>query len=313
MTNTKSLGPKDVILQVVSILALYISVGAFFALSFAIIETLFPTVGEGYSLFAYPNSQVRFPVALLIVAFPLYVWLSIMVERGIADPALRGAFRTRKWLIYITIAAASATIAFTAVQVLFSYLNGDITIRFALRALVVIFVAAAVVTYYRQMITRALAEIQQTSLKFLAYGVIAVVTATIVIGLGMSGSPTKVRGYQNDMTRANDLYNIQMNTNNYWAKNVKLPDSLQTLQDPNLGFVVPVDPSTRAAYEYRKIDAKTYELCATFQYPSRPDNYYQYYSQPEVFYQHDTGGTCFTRNVDESLRDPNVKPVPIGL
>jgi hypothetical protein len=145
----------------------------------------------------------------------------------------------------------------------------------------------------------------------LVYAVNAVVVAAIAVGLMMSGSPADVRAYRMDQTRVDNLMNIQNGLNTYWSKKADLPSTLKEAEDPNAWFVVPNDPETDSEYEYKKISKTAYELCATFALPTRPvsPEYRSYYFPSEVFYDHGEGRVCFTRNVDESLRDPNVKPV----
>lgn len=308
----KNLGPKEVILQILSIAALYVSVGAFFGVMFAFIDALFPGVVTTVGIFDVPNSSVRFAVATLIIAFPIFVWLSRVVEQHVATLGAGTEFLTRKWLLYITIAIAGAAIAGTAIGVLYSYLNGEITARFISKALTIVLVAAAGLTYYRALLKAGTSDAMK---KFapLVYGVMVVAVAAMVLGIMMSGSPNKVRAYNQDTERANELMSIQYGLNSYWSKKIDLPATLKEAEDPNSYFVVPTDPVTGAEYEYKKLSTKSYELCATFALPSRPRGANEYTDPAEVYFQHSDGRVCFTRNVDESLRDPNVKPVPIGL
>lgn len=308
----KKLGPKEVIVQILSIIALYVSVGALFGVVFAFIDALFPGVVSAVGVFDVPNESVRFAVATLIIAFPLFVWLSRLVEKEVAALGAGTEFLTRKWLLYITIALAGAAIAGTAVSVLFSYLNGDITARFIAKALTIVVVSAAGLTYYRALLKSGAADAMKKMVP-LVYAVNIVVVAAIAVGLMLSGSPSKVRAYNQDRDRANDLMSIQIELNSYWSKKIDLPAALKDAEDPNSYFVVPTDPATGAAYEYKKLSTKSYELCATFALPSRPKGANEYTDPAEVYFQHSDGRVCFTRNVDESLRDPNVKPVPIGL
>lgn len=306
----KQLGPKEVIVQTFSIIALYVSVGAFFGVVFGFIDALFPGVASTVGIFDVPNESVRFAVATLIIAFPLFVWLSRLAEKEAVALGAGVEFLTRKWLLYITIALAGAAIAGTAVSVLFSYLNGDITARFITKALTIVAVAAAGLTYYRALLKSGAADAMKKMVP-LVYAVNIVVVAAVAVGLMLSGSPADVRAYRMDQTRVNHLYEIQNGLNAYWSIHADLPENLQGAVDPNVGFTNPKDPESGTEYEYKRTSKTSYELCATFALPTRPVGNEDRPNSAEVFYEHEAGRVCFAQNVNESLRDPNVKPISL--
>ena len=92
--------------------------------------------------------QIRWSMAVLIVTVPVYLWLTIR-ERGKLrrDPALyRSAIR--KWLIWIALLIAAATLLGDLVMVINRLLQGDLTVQFLLKALVVAGVAGGIFAYY---------------------------------------------------------------------------------------------------------------------------------------------------------------------
>jgi protein-S-isoprenylcysteine O-methyltransferase Ste14 len=83
-----------------------------------------------------------------MVAFPLYVWFTgILVRRLRRNPELR-ASKIRKWLTYLTLFVASATIIADLITLLTRLLQGELTTRFVLKVLVVLVIAVLVFIYY---------------------------------------------------------------------------------------------------------------------------------------------------------------------
>lgn len=94
------------------------------------------------------SGTIRWSIAVLIVATPVYLWLTIR-ERGklAADPALyRSAIR--KWLTYITLLLAAATLLGDLMAVIYALLSGDLTLQFFLKALVVALIAGLIFIFY---------------------------------------------------------------------------------------------------------------------------------------------------------------------
>lgn len=93
-------------------------------------------------------SSIRFAMAVLIVASPLYLWLTVRDRRKlIEDPALsRSAIR--QWLTYVTLLLASGVLLGDFVAVIYAFLSGDLTLQFLLKAAVVAVVAGLIFLYY---------------------------------------------------------------------------------------------------------------------------------------------------------------------
>ena len=94
------------------------------------------------------NRQIRWALAVLIVSTPVYLWLTLR-ERGklAADPALyRSAIR--RWLTYITLLLSATVLLGDLMAVIYAFLNGDFTLQFLLKALVVAIVAGFIFLYY---------------------------------------------------------------------------------------------------------------------------------------------------------------------
>lgn len=130
-----------------AIIALYISAGAFMSLIFDYINIYLPDALNSYEAQAAYGS-IRWAIASLVVVFPAYVYSSWALERGYAQNPATRELRTRKWLIYFTLFLAAVIIAGDVVSLVYSLLNGDLTTRFALKAVTVFLISGAVFAHY---------------------------------------------------------------------------------------------------------------------------------------------------------------------
>jgi len=236
------------------------------------------------------------------VVFPLYgasVWI---LERGYAkNPALR-ELKTRKWLIYFTLFVAALIVAGDIVSILYAFLQGDLTMRFALKALGALVVIGTVFMQY-------LASMQEggrtRAMRFTARIAILAVSIAIIAGFFVVGSPKEERVRQFDLRRIGDLQSIQWEIVNYRSVKGTLPASLADLKDDIRGFMPPRDPGTGESYGYQATGALSFELCAVF---SRAREEAATAPKPVMpvgasidgdSWSHGEGRQCFERVIDE--------------
>lgn len=294
---------QDFFLNLSVAATLYASVASFLSLVFAILNRVFPQpneyLGDPYS------TGVRFAMATLIVVFPLFVWLSRMITKALAaDPARRGS-AVRRWFVFITLFLASVALASDLISLLYTFFNGDLTVRFALKVVAVLAVAGVVFWHYLGQIRETATE--KKSL-IAIYASAALVLASVVAAFAVFGSPSSVRDLRADSTRVSDLQALQWQTVNYWQLKGELPASIADLQNPISGFSVPVDPVTRAPYEYQATSDLSFNLCATFAMKG-DEGYRDYgYAMPvdtiNNNWAHGAGKVCFNRTIDPELYPP---------
>lgn len=158
-------------------------------------------------------------------------------------------------------------------------------------------------------------------MKVFQYVIIAIVAAAIIAGFFVAGSPQEERLRKFDQQRVWDLQMIQSQLINYWQNKGELPDTLTLLNNDLLGFRVPADPDTGAAYEYARTGALSFELCAVFARGSIGNDVAMGKSstpQPQILgvgdsWDYTEGRFCFKRTIDPDFFkiNPNIeKPVP---
>ena len=302
--------PRDVFLHLLAIVTLYWSAVSFITLLWQYINYFFPDALNYYP--ASFSGPMRFAIASLIIVFPVFILVSWYLNKIYAREAVVRESKVRKWLLYFTLFVTSITIIVDLITVINTFLEGDLTTRFILKALSVLLVAGVVLGYYLDDVRR---ETPTKLAKYFAWGTIAIVLITVIGAFFVVGSPATARLTEFDQRKISDLQSIQYQIVNYWQRKEVLPNSLSDLNDPISSFMIPADPQKEDKgyiYEYRVINTEnlTFELCATFN-KEGADLYNQYYGEirpatKEINenWQHLAGRVCFERTIDKQLYPP---------
>ncbi|MEK9180833.1 MAG: DUF5671 domain-containing protein, partial [Patescibacteria group bacterium] len=276
-------------------------------LLFQYINILFPDQLNYY----YQGSldSIRWASSILIIVWPVHIILAWLIGKDYAANPQKRELWVRRWLVYLTLFFTAITIIIDLVTLVYRFYGGDLTTPFALKVLAVLIVAGAVFGYFIWDLRRSLPAASKTP-KTLAWIVSAILLVVIISGFFVIGSPSKQRAMKFDEQRVADLQAIQSEIINHWIKKGTIPVSLTELTNNISGFTAPLDPQTKAAYEYRGLSSLSFELCASFQTESPSGNdmksrtpmYYPYGTSDN--WQHNTGRQCFTRNIDPLLYKP---------
>lgn len=289
MPNTNI--PKDVFSHLIAIVTLYIGVVSIIALLFQYINVLFPDRLD-FSYYYDPALEViRRSSASLIVVWPVHILMSWIIGKDMRKDEKKRGSAIRRWLIYLTLFAAALTIIVDLITLLYNFLGGELTLRFALKVLSVLVVAGGVFGYYLFDIRR---EIEKHSMvpKQLAYAISVMMVVAIGGGFFIIGSPKELRAQKFDNERVQNLQSIQSEIINYWTQKEDLPATLEDLKDSISGFTQPYDPETNEPYKYEPLSPLSFNLCAVFKTSvTRYEPYQQNWS-------HGEGEVCFTRSID---------------
>lgn len=299
---------KDFFLHLGAMIALYWSVGALLNLLYSIINSAFPRIDIYYSY--YPS--ISFPVASLIVIFPVFVLLSSLNQKSYVVDPLKKELWVRRWMEYITLFISGAILVGSLVSVIYLFLDGqELTTAFLLKTLSWFVIAGMVFGYYIQDIREKING-QQRKIWLIISSLIVVIS--IVLGFTITGSPRTQRLMRYDNQKVADLQNIQNQVITYWQSKSKLPESLSDITDSLSYEILPVDPQTNASYTYNKKDTLTFELCADFNKAltvgtePRVSNAMKYGIDNEKW-SHAEGYQCFIRTVDPDRYPPFNKKI----
>jgi hypothetical protein len=303
---------KDFFLYLSSFAALYASAISLISLLFAIVNKAFPD-NLNYYYFGYDpySGGMRLAIATLIIIFPVYLYVASYLNRYLRANPDKKDIAVRKWLTYLTLFVTSITLISDLVILVNTFLGGEITTRFVLKALVVLVVAGSVLWYYLYDLKKSFAPDMPNRSRLLVTIASVAVLASLVGGFCLLGSPMTARARKFDERRINDLSSIQSYLiYSYWQQKGSIPESLDALKDPISGFLLPTDPETGAAYAYKKTGALSFELCADFKLATPEDRLREgsstmrpmMYGTPEnENWKHGAGTTCFKRTIDPDL------------
>lgn len=141
------LDARDAFLYTVLFGTLYVSAFHLGSLIFEFIGRAFPDPAFERSALAAATG-VRWSMAALIVAAPVFLFVSNRVGRAIRqDPARRGS-AVRRWLTYLTLAVASGILIGDVIALVYNLLAGELSVRFLLKAATVGGLAGGAFTYY---------------------------------------------------------------------------------------------------------------------------------------------------------------------
>lgn len=299
-TNTA----RNFVLQLGSLISLYVSLSALIAVVFSVINITYPDAANGSYQFTDAQNGIRFGIAMLFVFFPTYLALTRAVN-NIRRKETGTYLTLTKWLVYLSLLIGGGILLGDLVAVILTYLNGEITTRFILKALTLCFVIGTAFYYYILDARSYWNGHEQHSLYFAA-GASVIVIAALVLGFFHSDTPAKTRDMRLDEQQVNDLSNIQYRVEDSYRVNGALPQDIKSLF---VGIEPVSAPAGRDAYEYKVLGDMKYQLCATFAYPSTPDGSRTTalkepaapatspVENPYNNWDHGAGKTCFTREV----------------
>lgn len=298
--NKPKVTPKDFFLWLGAMAALYVSAVSLILLWHQYINVLFPDASEVYYYDPYSGS-IRFAIASLIILFPLFVWLMRMVHEDIRHEPYKKELWVRRWLVYITLFVAGATIAGDLIAVVYQFLEGELTARFGLKALTILVILGGGFWYFYEEL-RGTWEKEASQSVLIGWVVTVVVVGSIVAGFFIIGTPASARLQKIDQQKVQDLQNIQYQIIYYWQSKSMLPETLGQLENPLSGYTVPEDPDG-IGYQYNLGDADSFELCATFNRESSSALSVPVRGANENW-EHGVGEHCFARTIDHELYPP---------
>jgi hypothetical protein len=310
--------PRDVFLYLLSIITLITIAVSLGILIYQYINLQNPDVlNGGYYSIAGVYGSIRNSMAVLMVVFPVFIWVSWFLRKDIGKNPEKRELKIRRWLLYLTLFAASLVIIGDLVALLINFLNGELTMRFILKVVTVFAIAGSIFVHY-------FSELREKPFGWVGIFdkvLIVAVAASVVSGFWIAGSPAQQRAVRIDEQRVQDLSAIQYQIIDYWQRKRMLPGNLSELNNSITGFNVPKDPETGNSYSYRQTGSLSFELCAVFTSANSPDyNSSEARTAPikmgynEINWSHGPGAACFERRIDPDYFPPlndGVVPKPV--
>lgn len=139
---------RDAFLYLLMFSTLYVSAYQFGSLCFQFVNLALPDPADPPFLADMARRRLRWAIASLIVAVPVFGFVARFISREItAEPARRNS-AIRKWLTYLTLLVAALVIVGDSITLIYNLLSGEMTLRFVIKALIVAAIAGALFGYF---------------------------------------------------------------------------------------------------------------------------------------------------------------------
>ncbi len=145
------LSAKEAFLYLVLFTTLYLSAFHFGSLLFDFINGAFPDIDQRIR---DQGDSMRWSVASLVIAFPVFLYMSRLVGRTLAKDPVKRLSPIRRWLTYITLFIAAGCLIGDLIALVNQLLGGELAVRFLLKVLVVGAIAGTVFGYYLRDLRR---------------------------------------------------------------------------------------------------------------------------------------------------------------
>ncbi len=142
------LSAREAFIYLVLFTTLYLTAFNLGRLIFQFINLGFPDIAAAYDVDHSIREAIRFSVASIVIAFPIFLWLSAIVSRSIRRDPSKRASKIRKWLTYLTLFVAAGIVIGDLTALVYNFLGGELSLRIGLKVLTVGALAGGVFGYY---------------------------------------------------------------------------------------------------------------------------------------------------------------------
>lgn len=325
-TLTKKAGAVDVVINFFSFVLLGIVATALGTLYFQIVNHFFPDQLDAtnwYSASAQADS-IHSATAALLIGFPIYCLALRWWFGKFREDEGRVESKLSKWLTYLVLLAAALTMVGDAIAIVYTFLQGEITSRFFLKAFIILALAGGIFGFYFLERRKIQYHIPLSRSVFQRFGLGAalVVFVGIVLGFAASGSPLSERARNFDESRSSQLASLASCIDQYSLELGRLPETLAELRQSsqyNYCWTYFNDPETAVPFEYRVVTPTKatgaivvgeYELCGTFTLDTSALSPASS-GMGGVWDMHGTGRNCHT--LQARLSQPSIAPPSNGV
>jgi hypothetical protein len=142
------LSAREAFLYLVLFATLYVSAYHLGSLLFDLINHALPDPADSSFDYVSLGASMRMSVASLIVAFPVFLFVARLLGRELARTPVKRLSAVRRWLTYVTLFLAAGVVVGDLIAAVYNLLGGELTLRFALKVIVVGTIAGTVFAYY---------------------------------------------------------------------------------------------------------------------------------------------------------------------
>ena len=163
-------------------------------LLFQIINFCLPDTTWSEWQYRSAEESAKFAVSSLVVTAPLYYFFQRHINRRISQKDLSDDSALRKWLTYAVLFVALAWLIGDVITLVYSFLDGELTLRFVLKVAIIAMIAGSVFVYYVTDIKNATQKTRRQRQKWWGIGFITITLMTLMIGSIVTiKTPSEVR------------------------------------------------------------------------------------------------------------------------
>ena len=271
---------------------LYLSAWHLGSLLFDLINHFLPDAADPVYRLQGLGRSMRWSIAALVVAFPLFAWMAHRIGGDVARDPVRRQSPVRRWLTYLTLFIAAGVLVGDLVVLVYNVLGGETSLRFVLKVGVVGAIASAVFGYYLTDLRRDESGGDGRGAgRALVVAAAVAVLATSVAAIVVIGAPASQRQARLDERRVDDLQRIEAAIVGYARREGRLPPSIEVLPRETGRRLSLVDPLGAAAYRYEPDEGRRYRLCAEFATDTR--DVLRHDAGFDEGWRHPIGAHCF--------------------
>ncbi|GAC1560863.1 MAG: hypothetical protein NVS2B5_24920 [Beijerinckiaceae bacterium] len=133
---------------------LYASLWSLVSLIFEIINRFVPDPLQARNVTSFMDNSIRWNIAILIVAFPLFLFMFRLVGRSLALHPARRISGPRRWMTYLTLFATALVLVVDIASLVYNLLGGELTLRFFLKIFTIGLIVGGVFLFFLQDMRR---------------------------------------------------------------------------------------------------------------------------------------------------------------
>lgn len=145
-SSIRTATPRDVFVFLLTTFLLYVTVMGALTVIWGVANYWFP---EGYDVEDLDSSALRFGLSMLIVAFPIFLYMNRLIRRKVRSGEIEAESKMRSGFTYFTLFVIAVTAMVDLMVIVNVFLNGDLTPRFFVKAVGVLLMVGLVYLYYR--------------------------------------------------------------------------------------------------------------------------------------------------------------------
>lgn len=263
---SKSNAAKFVFLYLLHLVSLGFMTVNFGIVCFQIINKNIVDAVTGYSG-AYSDGILKFAISALLVSTPIFYGISWLIQKSLLKGELKKDSAVRRWLTYLILFVSFLIFIGWLIALVNNFLNGEVTMKFILKTLSVLLIAATVFGFYLYDIRRqAVENVKDKVLKIFFIATLAIVVIVFIASFFVVETPAVARNRKLDNQVINNFYAIDSCVDQYYREKKILPADFASMQADCKYITEDVlkDSQTGKEFTYGIIGTSTYEICANF-------------------------------------------------